>query len=304
MRPAVDGEATWRLAFLILAAIWGASFLFIKVGVEELAPLQVAWIRCAIGALVLLAWLAVTRDRLPRDRRLIGHLAVAGLLFCSVPFSLFAWAETEVDSVVAGIYNAATPLMTLLFLLLLVPSERPTGERILALLVGFVGVLIVLGPWDAAGGGPVLAQLACLAAAGCYGLGFAYLRRYVSGRAESGVALSAAQLSWATVQLAPLALLGGVPGRLSTDVVGSMLALGALGSGVAYVLNYRILRAVGPSTASSVTYLIPLFSTAFGILLLDEALTWHQPVGAAVVLLGVALSQGRLRRRVPSPVPV
>jgi hypothetical protein len=182
-----------------------------------------------------------------------------------------------VDSVVAGIYNAATPLMTLLFLLALVPAERPTGERILALFVGFVGVLIVLGPWDAGSGGPVLAQLACLAAAGCYGIGFAYLRRFVSGRPDTGVALAAAQLSWATIQLAPSPCSAGLPGPLGADVIGSMLALGALGSGVAYVLNFRILRAVGPSTASSVTYLIPLFSTAFGILLLGEALTWHQP---------------------------
>jgi len=288
---------SWQAAFVALAAIWGASFLFIKVGVRDLAPLQVAWTRCAIGALVLLGWLAATRDALPRDRGLLGHLAVAGLLFCSVPFSLFAWAEQEVSSIVAGIYNAATPLMTILGVLALVPSERPTRERIAALLVGFAGVVVVLGPWDVEGGGPVLAQLACLLAAGCYGIGFAYLRRFVSGGAESGVSLAAAQLSWATVQLAPFIVLGGVPAALSADVVGSMLALGALGSGLAYVLNFGILRAVGPSTASSVTYLIPLFATAFGIALLGEALTWHQPVGAVIVLLGVAISQGRFGRR-------
>jgi drug/metabolite transporter (DMT)-like permease len=94
--------------------------------------------------------------------------------------------------------------------------------------------------------------------------------------------------------LAPLAALGGAPEALGADVAGSMLALGALGSGVAYVLNFRVLRAAGPTTASSVTYLVPLFATVFGIAILGEGLTWHQPVGAAVVLLGVAVSQGRL----------
>ena len=295
---------SWQAAFVALAAIWGASFLFIKVGVEELPPLQVAWVRCAIGALVLLGWLAATREPFPRDRGLLGHLAVAGLLFCSVPFSLFAWAETEVSSIVAGLYNAATPLTTLLFVLALVPAEPITRERAAGLALGFAGVVVVLGPWEAEAGGPVLAQLACLGAAACYGLGFAYLRRFVSGRPETGVALAATQLSWATVQLAPFALLGGLPGALGLDVVASMLALGALGSGVAYVLNFRVLRAAGPATASSVTYLVPLFATGFGIVLLGEALTWHQPVGAAVVLLGVAVSQGRLsRRRAPATAP-
>jgi len=292
---------SWRTAFVALAAIWGASFLFIKVGVRDLAPLQVAWSRCAIGALVLLGWLAASREALPRDRGLLAHTAVAGLLFCSVPFSLFAWAEQEVSSIVAGIYNAATPLLTIPALLLLVPSERPTRERILALLVGFAGVVVVLGPWDASGGGPIDRQLACLLSAACYGLGFAYLRRFVSARSESGVALSALQLGWATLQLTPFALLGGVPSTLGADVIGSMLALGALGSGLAYVLNFAILRETGPSTASSVTYLVPLFATVFGITLLGEALTWHQPVGAAVVLLGVAIAQGRLSGRAPSP---
>lgn len=300
-RPETPGErgtalTSWPASFVALAAIWGASFLFIKVSVEALAPLQVAFARCAIGALVLLAWLRVSGDRLPRDRRLVGHLFVAGILFCSVPFALFAWAETQVTSVVAGLWNATTPLHALLFLLLLVPTERPTPERVAGLGLGFLGVLVVLGPWEADGGGPLLAQLACFAAAGCYGLGFAYLRRYVTGRSESGVALAAVQLSWASVQLAPFALLGGVPGAVGADVAGSLLALGALGSGVAYVLNFRIVRLAGAATASSVTYVVPLFSTLLGVLALSEPLRWHQPAGALVVLLGVAVSQGRLAK--------
>jgi len=292
---------SWQASFVALAAIWGASFMFIKVAVEEIAPLQVAWSRCAIGALVLVAVLAATRDRLPRDRALWGHVSVMGLLWCSIPFALFAYAETEVTSVLAGIWNAATPLTTLVAVLALVPSERPTRERLLGLAVGFLGVLVVLGPWDVEGG-TLLGQLALLGATVCYGLAFAYARRYVSGRSESGVSLTTAQLLCATAQLTPFALLAGAPGPLSTDVTLSVLALGALGTGIAFVLNLRVLRAAGPTTASSVTYLVPLFSTAFGIALLSEPLTWHQPAGAVVVLLGVAVSQGRLSRRA-APVP-
>lgn len=299
--PVVSGPvppaASWRTPFVALAAIWGASFLFIKVGVEDLGPLQVAWARCAIGALTLLAILRVTGDRLPRDRAVVGHMGVMGLLFCSVPFSLFSWAETHVTSVVAGIYNAATPLMTLVALFAIVPAERPTRTRAAGLGLGFAGVVTVLGPWEGRAGGPIGAQLACLAAAACYGTGFAYLRRFVHDRPESGTSLAATQLAWAALQLTPLVAFGALPDRVGLDVVGSMLALGALGSGVAYVLNFRVLRIAGPATASSVTYLVPLFSTLLGVSLLGEEVTWHQPVGAAVVLLGVAVSQGRLAGR-------
>jgi drug/metabolite transporter (DMT)-like permease len=283
----------WLAQFVALAAIWGSSFLFIKVAVRDLAPIEVAFARVVIGALVLLVVLAVQRVALPRDRRLWGHLAVAGLLVNAAPFTLFAYGETHVSSVLAGIYNAATPLLTVLVALAVLPTERPTRRRVLGILLGFAGVLVVLGPWHALGGGELTGQLLCLGAAVCYGVGFPYTRRYLAGRAESAVALSAGQLLCASALLAvATAFLGSAPTRLGGDTVASVLALGALGTGVAYILNYAVLRRAGVTTAATVTYLIPLFSTILGVLVLGEALSWNQPLGAAVVLLGVALSQG------------
>jgi drug/metabolite transporter (DMT)-like permease len=292
-----DGSRDWLLAFAVLSAIWGASFLFIKVGDSAFAPLQVAFGRCALGALALLAVLAIRRERLPRGRGTWTHLFLIAVLFNSVPFALFAWGETEVSSVVAGIANATTPLYVLLVSLAVLPHERPTRDRVLGLAVGFAGVVVVLGPWRDIGG-QLLGYLACLVAAACYGIGYPYTRRFLAGRRESGVALSAAQVLCGTIQLAvvvPWAT--SAPHRFPLDAVLSMLALGAGGTGIAYVLNYDLIRRAGAQIASTVTYLVPIFSTVLGVVVLGEALSWNQPVGAAIVLLGVALTQGRLRLR-------
>jgi drug/metabolite transporter (DMT)-like permease len=293
-----DSEANrgWLPSFVLLSAIWGASFLFIKVADRAFAPLQVALLRCALGAAALLVVLVVRGDRLPRGRAAWMHLMVAGVLFNSVPFALFAFGETKVSSVVAGIWNATTPLHALLVSLAVLPEERPTRERVAGLLVGFAGVVVVLGPWSGLGG-RLVGNLACMAAAACYGLGFPYTRRYLAGRTESAVSLSAAQVMCGALQLALIApWLTSAPGHVPLDSVLSILALGVAGTGLAYVLNYAVIRRAGSTTASTVTYLIPLFSTVLGVVVLGERLAWNQPVGALVVLLGVALTQGRLTR--------
>jgi drug/metabolite transporter (DMT)-like permease len=297
MRERGDTQRDWLPSFLVLSAIWGASFLFIKVGDRAFDPLLVAFGRCALGALALLAMLAVRRDRLPRGRRTWAHLFVIAILFNSVPFALFAWGETEVSSVVAGITNATTPLNALLVSLVVLPDERPTRERVIGLAVGFAGVAVVLGPWRGFGG-HLLGSLACLGAAACYGLGFPYTRRFLAGRTESAVSLSAAQVLCGTVQLALIVpWTTSTPGRFPLDAVLCMVALGAGGTGIGYVLNYDVIRRAGATIASTVTYLVPVFSTVLGVVILGEALSWNQPVGAAVVLAGVALTQGRLRLR-------
>jgi drug/metabolite transporter (DMT)-like permease len=293
-----DGEANrgWLPSFVLLSAIWGASFLFIKVADRAFAPLQVALLRCALGAAALLVVLVVRGDRLPRGRTAWMHLMMAGVLFNSVPFALFAFGETKVSSVVAGIWNATTPLHALLVSLAVLPEERSTRARVVGLMVGFAGVVVVLGPWSGLGG-RLVGNLACMAAAACYGLGFPYTRRYLAGRTESALSLSAAQVMCGTLQLALIApWLTSAPGRVPLDSLLSILALGVAGTGFAYVLNYAVIRRAGSTIASTVTYLIPLFSTVLGVVVLGEKLTWNQPVGALVVLLGVALTQGRLTR--------
>nr|CAG38675.1 putative integral membrane protein [Micromonospora echinospora] len=290
---------SWLPGFVLLAAIWGSSFLFIKIGIRELHPLYVTLGRVATGALTLLVVLAVLRDRLPRDRRLWLHLTVVAAFGVALPFTLFGYGEQRIPSMLAGIWNATTPLVVLPLAVLVFRTERLTTRRAVGLGLGFAGVLVVLGVWQGVGGATFTGQLMCFGAAACYGMAIPYQKRFVAGRAESGLALSAAQLLLATVQLAVVApLVAGAPPAptaLSWDVVASVLALGALGTGLAFVINMHNIRLVGASAASTVTYLIPVFAVLIGAVALDETPTWHQPVGALVVLLGVAVSQGLLR---------
>jgi len=290
---------SWLPGFLALAVIWGSSFLFIKVGVAELHPLYVTLGRVAIGALTLLSALAVTRTPLPRDLRLWAHLTVVGTFGVALPFTLFAYGEERISSTLAGIWNATTPLVVLPLAVLVFRTEPMTRRRVVGLVLGFLGVLVILGVWQGVGGGALTGQLMCLGAAACYGVAIPYFKRFVAGGAESGVAISAAQVLTATAVLAVVApIVAGrppAPNELSLDVIGAVLALGALGTGIAFVIHTRNIRLAGASTASMVTYLIPVVATLAGVLVLGERLAWYQPTGAAIVLVGVAVSQGMLR---------
>lgn len=221
----------------------------------------------------------------------------------ALPFTLFGYGEQRVESMLAGIWNATTPLIVLPLAVLAFRTERLTARRAVGLGLGFLGVLVVLGVWEGVGGSHFTGQLMCFGAAACYGVAIPYQKKFIAGSAYSGLSLSAAQLLVATAQLAvvgPL-LVGAppLPTELSAPVVGSVVTLGALGTGLAFVINLRNIRVAGASTASTVTYLIPIFAVLIGAVVLDERLNWHQPVGALVVLLGVAVTQGLVGPRRP-----
>ena len=171
-RPRTAGPRAVLGQFLLLALAWGASFLFIKVSLVGLSPAQVVLGRMLAGAVALLAVTVVTRQRLPRDPAAWGHLAVVSVLLCVLPFSLFAWAELHVSSGLASIYNATTPLMTLIVASVALPGERPNRSQLAGLVLGFAGVVTVLGPWRGFSGGEGAAQAACLLATLSYGLAF------------------------------------------------------------------------------------------------------------------------------------
>jgi drug/metabolite transporter (DMT)-like permease len=292
---------SWLPGYLALALIWGSSFLFIKIGVRELHPMYVSFGRVATGALTVLVVLLATSGRLPRDLRTWGHLAFVGAVGVAIPFTLFAYGEQRVSSVLAGIWNATTPLFALPVAALVFRTERMTPRRVVGMLLGFGGVLVVLGVWHGVGGSQLTGQLMCLGAALCYGIAIPYQRRFLRGTPGSAIAIPAGQLITGTLMLLVVAPLTAgtppAPTALSLDVVASVLALGVLGTGLAFVFNFRVISVAGATTSASVTYLLPIVATVIGVVVLGETLHWYQPAGAAVVLTGVAVSQGVLRRR-------
>jgi drug/metabolite transporter (DMT)-like permease len=286
----------WPARFALLALFWGSTFLFIKIGDEALAPIQVSLGRLVIGTTTLLAILALRGERLPGGWRLWGQLAIAGLLLNVAPFTLFAYGERHVSSLLAGIWNATVPLFTLPIAIAWIADEHASARRLLGLAVGFAGVLIVLGAWRGVGGASLTGNLLCLGAAAAYGLGFPYTRRYLARRPEGPLALASAQLVCATVEISILTLLfTHEPHGLAAKHVLSMLALGVFGTGLTFVLNYSLIRDVGATVTSTVAYVMPIVSTLLGILALGEPLRWYEPVGAAVIVLGAFLAQSRDR---------
>jgi drug/metabolite transporter (DMT)-like permease len=291
---------SWLPGYLLLALIWGSSFLFIKVAVGELHPMYVALGRIGVGLLVLLIALAVMRSVLPRGWRVWGHLTVIGVVGVAIPFTLFGYGEQRVSSVLAGIWNATTPLFVLPIAALVMRTEKMTVRRTVGLGLGFAGVLVVLGVWQGVGGAQLTGQLMCLGAALCYGVSLPYTRRFLNIPLASPLALPAGQLLTATIAMLVVAPLTAgappAPADVSWQALGSVAALGALGTGLAFVLLFNLIRVAGASTSSSVTYLLPIVATVIGVVVLREELHWYQPVGALIVLAGVAVSQGVLRR--------
>ena len=274
------------------------SFLFIKVGDEGLAPLQVALARMAFGTAMLVVVLLCRRDRLPRGVVVWAQLAFAGILLNVAPFTLFALGEQRVSSVLAGIWNAATALVAFPVALLVLKGERASIGRVAGVLTGFLGVLVVLGAWSGTSGHDLGGNLMCLGAAACYGLGFPYTRRFLSNRPEGPVAMATGQLICGTIELIVITpLFTSLPHYLPARVVASVAFLGVVGTGLAYLLNYSIIRDAGATAASTVTYVMPIFSTVAGVAFLGEHLTWNEPVGAMIIIIGAALAQGRLKRR-------
>ena len=286
---------SWLGLYIALGIVWGCSFIFIKLGLEFLTPFGVAFGRCALGALALLVYLKIKGLSLVHDRKMIGHLWVVALLLNVIPGIFFAWAETEVTSILAGIINAVTPLMTLIAIILVSRNETPTTPQVVGLLLGFLGVLTVLGAWQGLGDNPLWAILILLAAVTCYGFSFPYSRRFILPAQLKPEVMAATQVTLGAITLLPLFLINGI--AKSEFLIGpvlAMVALGVFGSGFAYIWNFTIMRDAGSAIASSVTYVTPVVAVAVGLIFLQEKLHWYEPVGALIVLLGAAIAQGRI----------
>jgi drug/metabolite transporter (DMT)-like permease len=294
----------YLLMLLTLAGLWGASFMFIKICVRELAPTTLVCLRLGIGA-VALAPFAVARlgvrQFVRETRSSLGPLVLVGLVNSSIPITSISWAEKRLDSGLTAVIQASAPLFTALLALRFSRSEVVTGGRLVGLLVGFGGVALLVGAQPS---GDIFAALAVTFSALCYAIAALYSARTLADvppLLTTVVALAAAALT-----LLPFALAQLPAAFPSWEVVGSLLALSIGGTSVGYVLYYALLSGAGASRSILITYLVPAIALAYGALLLGEPLTVAALAGLALVLAGVALGTGVVRvtrRRAPVGEP-
>ena len=280
---------------LVLGAIWGASFMLIEIGLRDLEPATLMLGRVAVAtvALGLYVPFALPVGAALRELRgRAGTLFVLGLLNSALPFVLIAWGQQYVDSGLAAILNSSAPLFTALLAWAFVRSERATGLQLAGILVGFVGVVVLVGAGPSGGVRAVAGSLAVVAAAFCYACGALYAARRLAG--VSPLVLSLGAMAGATAALA-LPGLAQAPERLGWEAALAVAGLGVGGTALGYILYFALVLDAGPSRAILVTYLVPALALLYGVTLLDEELTAAAVVGLALVLAGVALGTGTVR---------
>lgn len=295
------GAGQWA-TLATLSLLWGGTFFFVEVALENVPPLTLVLARVALAAVALHAYIVATGRRLPRSPRLWGGFAVMGLFNNLVPFSLIFWGQTEISGSLASILNATTPIWTVLVAHWLTTDEKLTGLRALGVALGFVGVAVMIGIEALSGlGGALLAQLAVVAASLSYACAGIYGRRF-SGLRPSQVA--AGQLTMAGLMMLPVALLVDRPWMLplpSAPAVGAVLGLALASTAIAYILYFRLLASSGAVNLLLVTFLIPVSATALGMGLLGERLQARHLIGMALIAAGLAAIDGRpvarIRRR-------
>lgn len=297
---------------LCLGAIWGASFLFIKVAVDAgVEPVGVSATRCLLGALTLAPLLLIRREPLPRQWRTWALIAFLGFLNFALPWTLFSVAERHAPSGAASIANSSQPLWAAIIVALTLHADRLTGVRLGGLLLGFAGVGVLMGRdiFDTSNDATT-AILLMVFATFLYAVSAVAIRRFLGG--VSPLVLAAGQLGFAFLLLAPIAIAtSSVPSRdVGTNALLSLLLLGAMNSGVAVSLYMWLIGEVGPVRAAVVTYLMPPIGVTLGWLLLDEPVGWNLLGGLALVVAGVALVQqvpvrsiARRLRIMPRPAP-
>jgi drug/metabolite transporter (DMT)-like permease len=303
LREETDPRAV--LVLLTIGGIWGSSFLFIKVLVDEMAPIEVVTGRTFFGMLAIGAFVALRRTPLNVTPMLVVKVGLLAVVANIAPFGLIAWGEEHIDSGIAAVLNATMPIFTSLVAAALLTEEKFTTARLVGLLLGFLGVIALTGDdilniTDES----VLGQLAIVGAACCYAFGSVFARSLLGSHEPTSLALL--QVTMAMVLSAPLAFaLEGTPDlSLSVEATLSLLGLGMLGTGVAYILFFWLIDNIGSVRASLVTYVVPVIALVLGWLVLDESIGLNVIVGAALIIAGVASvmrGQAPASRRVLTP---
>jgi drug/metabolite transporter (DMT)-like permease len=278
------------LVFLLLGAIWSSSFMWIKIAVQEVGPITLVAFRVLFGLSFGVIVIYLQRVQWPRTLNQWTPLLVLGITNIAIPFFLISWGEQTIDSAVASILNATVPLFTILVAHTLLRDDKMTWPKVLGLLIGFAGVVILMSKDIGASLGSVLGQLAVVLASAFYAVGAVYARR--TTQEMPGIMRSAGPLVPATAVMWLALFLVERPveiPRLGMTWI-ALLFLGVLGSGFAFVLSYYLIHEIGPTRTSMVTYLFPLGGVILGVVFLDETLSWQLAAGAVLIVLSLVVA--------------
>ena len=292
------GWVDW-LVFLALGFMWGSSYLFIKIGVETLTPFTLIALRLGIGLIVLATVVALAREPLPRSPRIYGHLVVMSVISIALPFYLITTAEQSTDSALAAIINGSVPLFTIVIAALALHDEPITVNRLVGLMVGFVGVVVLVsrGLGGARAGDGLYGELALVGSSISYAAGAVYARRNMRGLRPMIPALFQVAFAFLITATLAVALERPLATVVRPDTVLAVVWLGVLGSGLAYLAFFRLLAHWGATRTTLVAYLLPIVGIVLGALVLNEQVDARIFIGTALVIGGVALVNSRYGRR-------
>ncbi len=298
MSSSRSSRMDWVL-FATLGFLWGSSYLWIKIAVDEgVTPFTLIAGRLFIGLALLSVFLWRSKITLPRERRTYGHLLVMGVLNIALPFFLITWGEQSIDSALASILNSTVPLVTIILAAFLLQDEPATLNRLVGVVVGFAGVFVITSrSLSGASDGDLVAELAILGSSLCYAMGAIYARHNVRGLEPMVPAFF--QVFFALIVTGAAALIVESPADLplTPPAILAIVWLGLLGSGFAYPIFFGLLKRWGPTRTSMVAYILPIWGIALGFLVLAEPIDGRLIVGAALIIAGIALANSRWGQR-------
>ena len=285
------------LVFFALGFMWGSSYLFIKLAVDDFGTFTLVALRLIVGAALLWIVVRIAKQPLPRERRIYGHLWVMAIINITIPFLLITWAEQSVESSLAAILTSPVPLFAIVLSAIFLQDEPMRVNGVVGLVVGFIGVVIITSRGLSGEGSSVIGELALLGAAFSYACGAVYSRRNVRGLPPMIPAVF--QVTFAAIITGVIALLFEEPWTATPDAqaIFSILWLGILGSGLAYLLVFRLFAAWGATRTTLVAYLIPVWGIVLGYLVLAEPIDAAVIVGTALVIAGIGLVNSKWGRR-------
>jgi drug/metabolite transporter (DMT)-like permease len=294
------------LLLILLASLWGPSFLFIKIAVVEISPLQLAALRIGLAAVLINVFLMAKGQRLTMDLKFWKHVMIAGFFAHSLPFLLINWGEQYIDSGLASILNGLTPLSTVVLANFMVNDEKLTGQKIVGVLLGFVGLLVLILPnmlaeLEATQAGIVAVTIGAIS----YGVAIVYSKRHLKN--SPSMHAPSAQLLGASVYLIPLSVMVESPANLlhvSWEAMGSVLILAVFGTAIAFIVYYKILENTSASYLSLVTYLMPIYGVILGVLFMNEIISKEMIGGMALILVGIMVVNYKRTVAVAKPIAV